>query len=40
MVIWTLQLPICLSLEVVLESRAWYIIKAHCFMDIGDFLFF
>lgn len=26
---------ICLSLEAVLESRAWCIIKAHFFMNIG-----
>ena len=40
MAIWMSLLPICLSLEAVLESRVWYIIKVHCFMDIGDFLFF
>ena len=40
MAIWMSLLPICLSSEVVLESRMWYIIKARCFTDIGDFLFF
>ena len=40
MAIWMSLLPICLSSEVVLESRVWYIIKARCFTDIGDFLFF
>ena len=40
MAIWMSLLPICLSSEAVLESRAWYIIKARYFTDIGDFLFF
>lgn len=33
-------IPICLFLKAVLKSRVWHIIKACCFMNIGDIFFF